>query len=60
MDLKMIFLDDNIYVHGIAATPTSLLNALCIQAKDRGLKNIVLHHLHLEGEARWLQPDYKG
>ncbi|XGW09767.1 hypothetical protein V3C99_011773 [Haemonchus contortus] len=50
---------DNIFVHGIAATPTPLLKGLCEHAKANNLKGIKLHHLHLEGETPWTAPDMK-
>ncbi|KAK6736907.1 hypothetical protein RB195_019540 [Necator americanus] len=51
---------DNIYVHGVAATPTPLLKGLCEHAKANNLKGIKLHHLHLEGETPWTAPDVRG
>ncbi|KAK6059584.1 hypothetical protein COOONC_02787, partial [Cooperia oncophora] len=50
---------DNIFVHGIAATPTPLLKGLCEHAKANNLKGLKLHHLHLEGETPWTAPDVK-
>ncbi|CAJ0585768.1 unnamed protein product, partial [Mesorhabditis spiculigera] len=49
----------NIFVHGIAATPTPLLKALCAHVVGNDLKNIKLHHLHLEGETPWLEPEVR-
>lgn len=51
---------DNVFVQGIAATPTPLLNALCDHAKQNNLRDIKLHHLHLEGPTRWIEPEFKG
>ncbi|KHJ97199.1 putative 4-hydroxybutyrate coenzyme A transferase [Oesophagostomum dentatum] len=53
------FTGDNIFVHGIACTPTPLLKGLCEHAKANNLKGIKLHHLHLEGETPWTEPDVK-
>uniref|UniRef100_A0AC35UEV9 Acetyl-CoA hydrolase n=1 Tax=Rhabditophanes sp. KR3021 TaxID=114890 RepID=A0AC35UEV9_9BILA len=50
---------DNIFVHGIAATPTPLLDGLCEVAKNRDLSKIKLHHLHLEGPTRWVEGEYR-
>ncbi|MCP9263599.1 4-hydroxybutyrate coenzyme A transferase [Dirofilaria immitis] len=50
----------HIFVHGIAATPTPLLEGLCEHAKANDLKKITLHHMHLEGRVPWLAPDVKG
>lgn len=47
-------------MHGIAATPTSLLKALCDHVKENNLNKIKLHHLHIEGETPWTEPDVKG
>lgn len=58
--IKSKNLGDNIYVHGIAATPTLLLNGLTEHVKTNNLTNITLHHLHLEGETAWIAPDVKG
>ncbi|KAM3718531.1 4-hydroxybutyrate coenzyme A transferase [Dirofilaria immitis] len=49
----------HIFVHGIAATPTPLLEGLCEHAKANDLKKITLHHMHLEGRVPWLAPDVK-
>ncbi|CAD5210017.1 unnamed protein product [Bursaphelenchus okinawaensis] len=51
---------DHIFVHGIAVTPTYLLEGLSEAAKQRDLKKITLHHLHLEGPTPWTAPDVKN
>lgn len=51
---------DHIFVHGIAATPTPLLQGLCEYAKANNLNKLTLHHLHLEGPTPWVQPEYKN
>ncbi|GMT06016.1 hypothetical protein PENTCL1PPCAC_28190 [Pristionchus entomophagus] len=50
---------ESIFVHGAAATPTPLLNALCEHVSGNNLSKIRLHHMHLEGEARWLDQKYR-
>uniref|UniRef100_A0A914ZU75 Acetyl-CoA hydrolase/transferase C-terminal domain-containing protein n=1 Tax=Parascaris univalens TaxID=6257 RepID=A0A914ZU75_PARUN len=50
---------DNIFVHGMAATPTPLLQELCKHVKEHDLKGIKLHHLHLEGPVPWTASDMK-
>lgn len=42
----------NIFVHGAAATPTPLLDAMC---RRPDLTNIRLYHLHTEGPAAFLE-----
>ncbi|CAG9532784.1 unnamed protein product [Cercopithifilaria johnstoni] len=49
----------HLFVHGIAATPTPLLEGLCEHVRANNLKKITLHHMHLEGETPWLVPDVK-
>lgn len=58
--MKLSVTGDNIFVHGIAATPTPLLQGLCDYAKANDLKGIKLHHLHLEGPVPWTAPDVKS
>jgi acyl-CoA hydrolase len=50
---------DHVYVQGIAATPTPLLKGLVEHVKANNLNKITLHHLHLEGETPWTDPDVK-
>ncbi|VDM39821.1 unnamed protein product [Toxocara canis] len=50
---------DNVFVHGIAATPTPLLQGLCEYVKANDIKGVKLHHLHLEGPTPWTAPDVK-
>jgi acyl-CoA hydrolase len=46
-----------VFVHGAAATPTPLLEALC----DRpGIEGVTLYHLHTEGPARFAAPEQAG
>lgn len=56
----MLFLGDHIFVHGIAATPTPLLEGLCKHAEANNLSKITLHHLHLEGPTPWLDAKYNS
>jgi 4-hydroxybutyrate CoA-transferase len=45
------------FVHGAAATPTPLLDAL---ADRPGLSGVTLYHLHTEGTERFCAPDQAG
>ncbi|MBP7550873.1 MAG: acetyl-CoA hydrolase/transferase family protein [Gemmatimonadaceae bacterium] len=47
----------NVFVHGSAATPTTLLEAL---AKRTDVENVTLYHLHLEGPVPWTTPEHVG
>jgi len=46
-----------IFVHGAAATPLALLEALCARTD---LEGVTLYHLHTEGEARFAGADQIG
>jgi acyl-CoA hydrolase len=47
----------NVFVHGAAATPTPLLDAL---ARRTDLVGVKLWHLHLEGPLAFTAPEYAG
>ena len=47
----------NVFVHGAAATPTPLLDAL---ARRTDLEGVKLWHLHLEGPLAFTAPDLAG
>ncbi len=48
---------NRVFIHGAAATPTTLLDALC---KRRDLENVTLYHLHLEGACEFASPAHAG
>ena len=48
---------DRMFVHGAAATPTSLLEALADRTE---LENVRLYHLHLSGPCRFAEPEHHG
>ena len=47
---------DNVFVHGAAATPTSLLDAMCARAD---LERVTLYHLHTEGHCAFAEAAYQ-
>ncbi|KRY56869.1 4-hydroxybutyrate coenzyme A transferase, partial [Trichinella britovi] len=49
---------DSVYTHGVAGTPTLLIDALADYAKSAGLTGVKLYHIHLEGPAKWAEPEY--
>ena len=46
-----------IFIHGAAATPTTLLDAL---ARRTDLADVTLYHLHTEGEMAFARPEHEG
>lgn len=49
-----------IFLHGQAATPLHLINALIESAKSKNLKDIELLHLHTIGPAAYANPEFEG
>jgi len=47
----------NVFVHGAAATPTPLLEAL---ARRLDLQDVTLYHLHTNGPAAFAAPEHRG
>lgn len=49
-----------VFVHGCAATPLKLLDALAEHGKHSTLRNVEMVHIHTEGPAIYTQPEYEG
>jgi acyl-CoA hydrolase len=49
--------DARVFVHGAAATPVTLLDAM---ADRPDLERVLLYHLHLEGSCRFVDPGQRG
>lgn len=49
-----------VYVHGAAATPNVILEALAKHGKASHLKDVHLLHIHTEGPALYNAPEYEG
>ena len=48
---------DRVFVHGAAATPTALLDAMCARPD---LEGVTLYHLHTEGHCAFAEAAYHG
>ena len=55
--LNFVKSGDRIFVHGAAATPTTLLDAL---VKKTNLEKVKLYHLHLSGPLAFVEPQFKN
>lgn len=53
--VKVVKSGDRVYLHAAAAAPTILANALTERASE--LRDVEICHLHVEGEARYANPD---
>jgi acyl-CoA hydrolase len=54
---KAIKSGDRVYIHGAGATPAALVQAMVDRAAE--LSNIEIYHLHTEGAAKYLEPQYE-
>lgn len=49
-----------VFVHGCAATPLTLLEAMTAFGKEARLHNVEIFHIHTEGPAVYTEPDCEG
>jgi acyl-CoA hydrolase len=55
--VKLIPSGGKVFIHGAAATPTPLLEAMCCR---RDLEQVTLYHLHLAGPCPFVAPEHRG
>ena len=55
--LKIVKSNDFVYIHGGAAAPEILIDALVARAPE--LRNVTIGHIHIEGKAAYADPKYK-
>jgi acyl-CoA hydrolase len=55
--IKNVKSNERVFIHGCAAAPTELINALTERHKE--LTNVEIVHIHTEGEALYAKPEYK-
>ena len=55
--LKIVKSNDVVYIHGGAAVPEILIDALVARAPE--LRNVTIGHIHIEGKAAYAHPQYK-
>lgn len=56
--VQLIASNHRIFVHTAVATPEILLNALVKRANE--LTNVHFYHMHIEGDAPHVKPDFQG
>ena len=56
--VKAIKSGDRVFIHGVAAAPTTLINAMTDRADE--LRDVEIVHLHTEGTAPYSEPQYAG
>lgn len=56
--LQLVKSGERVFIHGGAATPQTLVQALT--ARHAELSNVEIVHLHTEGDAAYAQPEYRN
>lgn len=54
--VKLINTGDRVFIHSVAAAPQPLINAMTALAPD--LQDVEIIHLHTEGDAPYVKPEY--
>ena len=58
--VKVIKSGDHVHISSVSNVPQCLINALCDRGRSGELKNVYIHHLHTEGEAPYVNPEFEG
>ena len=58
--VKVIKSGDHVHISSVSNVPQCLINALCDRGRSGELKNVYIHHLHTEGEAQYVNPEFEG
>ena len=55
--LKVLKSNDRVFIHSVAAAPQVLVDAMVARASE--LRHVEILHLHTEGRAEYVKPEYK-
>ena len=58
--VKVIKSGDHVHISSVSNVPTPLVEALCQRGRNGELKNVFIHHLHTEGAAPYVNPEFEG
>ncbi|CAG0925754.1 unnamed protein product, partial [Notodromas monacha] len=58
--VQMIKSGDIVFIHGAAATPLTLVEAMTEYGKRMNLRNVQVCHIHTEGKAPYMAKDCEG
>ena len=58
--VKFIKSGDHIHISSVSNVPQCLVQALCERGCAGELKNVYIHHLHTEGAAPYVNPEFEG
>lgn len=58
--VKVIKSGDHVHISCVAASPQSLITAMCERGRNKEFENVYIHHLHTEGPAPYTDPEFEG
>ena len=58
--VRVIKSGDHIHISSVSNVPQCLVKALCERGRAGELKNVYIHHLHTEGAAPYVNPEFEG
>ena len=58
--VKVVKSGDHVHISSVSNVPQCLIKALCDRGRTGELKNVYIHHLHTEGEAPYVNPEFEG
>ena len=58
--VKVIKSGDHVHISSVSNVPQCLVKALCDRGRAGELKNVYIHHLHTEGAAPYVNPEFEG
>ena len=58
--VKVIKSCDHVHISSVSNVPQCLVKALCERGRAGELKNVYIHHLHTEGAAPYVNPEFEG
>lgn len=58
--VKVIKSGDHVHISSVSNVPQCLIKAMCDRGRNGELKNVYIHHLHTEGAAPYVNPEFEG
>lgn len=58
--VRVIKSGDHVHISSVSNVPQCLIQALCERGRRGELQNVYIHHLHTEGEAPYVNPEFEG
>ncbi len=58
--VRVIKSGDHVHISSVSNVPQCLIQALCERGRRGELQNVYIHHLHTEGAAPYVNPEFEG